>query len=139
MSFWSGLLLAMIGLGWGVAVGSGFVAFITVLDLIPRLTQLTNSRRHIRKLEWALICGVVFFTLVDFYGWQTALPRLAASVYGLFSGVFVGTLAAGLTEALNVFPIIAKRLQMEDKLLYLLMAMVLGKIAGSLVQWLLAL
>lgn len=139
MSFWNGVLLILIGLGWGVAVGSGFVAFITVLDIIPRLTQLTNCKYHIRKLEWALVSGVIFFTLVDFYGWQTALPKLAASLYGLFSGVFVGALAAGLTEALNVFPIIAKRLQMEDRLLYLLMAMVLGKITGSLLQWLLPL
>lgn len=137
MSLWNGLLLALIGLSWGIAVGSGFVAFITVLDIIPRLTQLTNSHRHIRKLEWALMCGVVFFTLVDFFEWQMALPRLAASLYGLLAGVFVGTLAAGLTEALNVFPIIAKRLHMDGSLLYLLMAMVLGKITGALVQWLL--
>ena len=135
MNWGNGLLLALIGLSGGVAVGSGFVAFITVLDIIPRLTQLTRSYRHVRKLEWALVGGVVFFTLLDFYGWQTALPRLAASLYGLLAGVFVGMLAAGLTEALNVFPILAKRLHMDDKLLYLLMAMVLGKIAGSLLQW----
>lgn len=139
MNWANALLLALIGFSGGVAVGSGFVAFITVLDIIPRLVQLTRSHRHLRKMEWALVGGVVFFTLLDFYGWQIFLPRWCASLYGLLAGVFVGMLAAGLTEALNVFPILAKRLQMDEKLLYLLMAMVLGKIAGSLLQWMLPL
>lgn len=63
------------------------------------------------------------------------MPILFTSIYGVFAGVFVGTLAAGLTEALNVFPILAKRLNMDSKLIFLLMAMVLGKIIGSLLQW----
>ncbi|RNB84881.1 stage V sporulation protein AB [Brevibacillus panacihumi] len=129
------LFVVIVGLGWGIAVGSGFVAFITVLDIIPRLTQLTNAHQHIRKLEWALVSGALFFTLIDFFPIQAALPVYFTSLYGLFAGIFVGTLAAGLTEALNVFPIIAKRLHMDSSLLYLLMAMVLGKITGSLLQW----
>ena len=131
------LFVVIVGLGWGIAVGSGFVAFITVLDIIPRLTQLTNAHQHIRKLEWALVSGALFFTLIDFFPIQAVLPIYFTSLYGLFAGVFVGTLAAGLTEALNVFPIIAKRLHMDSSLLYLLMAMVLGKITGSLLQWML--
>ncbi|CAM3238855.1 MULTISPECIES: stage V sporulation protein AB [Brevibacillus] len=137
MSIIQVMLVVLVGLGWGVAVGSGFVAFITVLDIVPRLTQLTNAHQHIRKLEWALVSGALFFTLIDFYQIKTSLPVLVTSVYGLLAGVFVGTLAAGLTEALNVFPIIAKRLHMDGSLLYLLMAMVFGKITGSLLQWLL--
>jgi stage V sporulation protein AB len=137
VSIISVLLVILVGLGWGIAVGSGFVAFITVLDIIPRLTQLTNAQHHIRKLEWALVSGALIFTWIDFFQVKASLPVLVTSVFGLFAGVFVGTLAAGLTEALNVFPIIAKRLHMDGSLLYLLMAMVLGKITGSLLQWLL--
>lgn len=131
------LLLVLIGLGGGLAVGSGFIAFITVLDIIPRLTQLTNAHSHIRKLEWALVIGALFFTVIDFFHWVTRLPALVTSIYGLLAGIFVGTLAAGLTEVLNVFPIVAKRLNMDGSLLFLLMAMVLGKVTGSLLQWLL--
>ncbi|CAM5792239.1 MULTISPECIES: stage V sporulation protein AB [Brevibacillus] len=134
-SLWQHILLAIIGLGGGLAVGSGFVAFITVLDIIPRLAQLTNAHRYIRALEWSLVSGALFFTLADFFQWVAALPILFTSIYGVFAGVFVGTLAAGLTEALNVFPILAKRLNMDSKLIFLLMAMVLGKIIGSLLQW----
>lgn len=129
------LLLVLIGLGGGLAVGSGFVAFITVLDIIPRLTQLTNAHRYIRKLEWALIIGALVFTVIDFFQWVSRLPALFTSIYGLLAGIFVGTLAAGLTEVLNVFPIVAKRLNVDGSLLFLLMAMVLGKVTGSLLQW----
>jgi stage V sporulation protein AB len=44
-------------------------------------------------------------------------------------------LAAGLTEALNVFPVLAKRLGIDGKIIILIMAIVLGKIVGSIFQW----
>lgn len=110
MSIWECLLLVMIGLGGGIAVGSGFVAFITVLDIVPRLTQLSSAHQHVRKLEWALISGALFFTIIDFFQWIASFPEWVTSVYGAFAGIFVGMLAAGLTEMLNVFPILAKRL-----------------------------
>ncbi|MED4581480.1 stage V sporulation protein AB [Brevibacillus choshinensis] len=135
MTIWIALLLVLVGLGGGLAVGSGLVAFITVLDIIPRLTQLTNAHRYIRAFEWSLVMGALFFTLIDFFHWGAHLPLFITSVYGLMAGIFVGTLAAGLTEVLNVFPILAKRLHMDGKLLYLLMAVVFGKVTGSIVQW----
>lgn len=137
MSVFTCLILILIGLGGGLAVGSGFVAFITVLDIIPRLTQLTNAHRYIRALEWALVSGALFFTLIDFFQWGAHLPIVLTAIYGLFAGIFVGTLAAGLTEVLNVFPILAKRMHMDGSLLLLLMAVVIGKVTGSLLQWLL--
>jgi stage V sporulation protein AB len=44
-------------------------------------------------------------------------------------------LAAALTEVLNVFPILAKRIGIADKIVILLMAIVFGKVAGSLFHW----
>ncbi|RNB81568.1 stage V sporulation protein AB [Brevibacillus fluminis] len=131
--------LIVTGLSGGIAVGSGFVAFITVLDIIPRLTQLTSSASYIRSYEWALITGVLFFTLIDFFVWVVHLPAIVTAVFGVFAGLFVGTLAAGLTEVLNVFPILAKRISLQESMLWLLMAMVFGKMIGSLLQWLLQL
>ncbi len=129
------LLLILIGLAGGFASGSGLVAFITVLDIIPRLTQLSNSQKYVRSFEWALVLGAVFFTLIDFFQIVVMLPAFSMIIVGLLSGVFVGTLAAGLTEVLNVFPILAKRLNMDRFILIFLMAMVLGKMLGSFIQW----
>ncbi|MGC5324483.1 stage V sporulation protein AB [Brevibacillus sp. SYSU BS000544] len=135
MSITLSLLQILIGVAGGFAVGSGLVAFITVLDIIPRLAQLTNSQTFVRSYEWALVLGALFFTLIDFFEIVLQLPVAILIFIGLLAGVFIGTLAAGLTEVLNVFPILAKRLEMERYILFFLMAMVFGKVIGCIIQW----
>jgi stage V sporulation protein AB len=126
---------AFFGLAGGIAVGSGLVAFLIVLDIIPRLTQLTRSHRRMRVYEGAVVAGAVFFTLADFYSWHGAFFPLGAAAVGLFAGCFVGMLAAALTEVINVLPILAKRVGMGPYIAWLLLAMILGKVAGSLFEW----
>jgi stage V sporulation protein AB len=129
------LAVMFLGLASGLAVGSGFVAFLTVLGIIPRLTQLTKTMKMIQQYEWAVVIGAltgVFGSLRD--------PTLGISAYfliplGLAGGVFFGMLAAALTEVLNVFPILAKRMRLDGKIIILIMAIVLGKIFGSIFQW----
>ncbi|MCD2370019.1 stage V sporulation protein AB [Bacillus sp. BS3(2021)] len=130
------IFIIFLGLAGGIAVGSGFVAFLTVLGIIPRLTQLTKTQGFIQAYEWAVIMGAVFG------GWESLnMSRFFLSKWllvpiGLFAGVFIGMLAAALTEVLNVLPILAKRIGMGDRILILLMAIVFGKILGSMFQWL---
>jgi stage V sporulation protein AB len=129
---------AMIGIGFagGIAVGSGFVAFITVLDIVPRLAQWSKSPHRIHAYEYAIVTGAVTATWLDLRGWAFDGPVWLTGVVGLLAGCFIGLLAAALTEVINVLPILAKRLAMQNALPYLLMAMALGKVAGSLYQWL---
>lgn len=129
------LALIFIGLAGGLAVGSGFVAFITVLDIVPRLAQMSKTEEKIHSYEYALIAGAVVSTWADFLDWNGDFSGWASALLGLFAGVFVGLLAAALTEVLNVLPILAKRMQMHHAVLHLLMAMVFGKVVGSLFQW----
>ncbi|MDF2667901.1 MAG: stage sporulation protein [Paenibacillus sp.] len=125
-----------IGIAGGVAVGGGMVAFLVVLDVIPRLAQIAKSPNRIHGLETAVVSGVMFFTLADFFDWTFRLAPLSAVCIGLLAGCFVGMLAGALTEVLNVFPIMAKRMGIGDYIIWLLMAMVFGKVAGSLFDWL---
>ena len=129
-------VLIFIGLAGGIAVGSGFVAFITVLDIVPRLAQLSRSAKVIHKYELAIICGVIAFTVLDFYTVILFVSSWVTIPIALFMGIFVGLLAAALTEVVNVFPILVKRLNMKEYLLIMLMAMALGKTCGSLFQFL---
>jgi len=127
----------LLGLAGGLAVGSGFVAFLTVLGIIPRLTQLTKTGRMIQAYEWAVILGAVCSGWVDLRDHSLHMNiSLIIILIGLFCGLFIGMLAAALTEVLNVIPILSKRIGLEQQLLTLLMAIVLGKIFGSLFQWL---
>jgi len=128
---------AFLGLAGGIAVGGGLVAFLIVLDVIPRLAQISGSQSRGPALEAAVVAGAVFWTCADFFGLRLRLPgALLLPAAGLLAGCFVGTVAAALTEVLNVFPILARRLRMEERLRWLLAAVVLGKVCGSLFEWL---
>ena len=126
------LLTLVLGAAGGIAVGGGVIALIIVLDIVPRLAQLTETYHRVHWYEGALIIGALLGTIADFWLWKTSLGHALSTLIGLFCGVFVGMLAAALTEVLNVLPILAKRLKLTGYLFSLLMAMVLGKVAGSL-------
>lgn len=124
-----------IGLGSGFIVGSGFVAFLTVLGIIPRLVQLSKSVKSLILFQNSVILGAMLGNYFTFSNLLIGLPPFSLTILGLFQGIFVGMLAAALTEVLNVFPLLMKRLGIERELMWLLMAIVIGKIIGSLFHW----
>lgn len=131
---------ALLGLSGGLAVGSGLIALLVILDLIPRLAQLARAYRRSAWFETAIVFGALYWTLADFGDWILPLGSDGAAwlsaFAGLFAGLFIGMLAGALTEVINVLPILAKRLRLTPKLPALVWAMVLGKLAGSLFDWL---
>jgi stage V sporulation protein AB len=135
MMMLNGGLILLFGLSGGIAVGSGVVAFLVVLDIIPRLTQLTRSWKHIYAYEIAVVTGSILFTWIDFFDIHFHLFPLGTAFIGLLAGCFVGMLAGALTEVINVLPILAKRVGMSSYMVSMLMAMILGKVIGSLLEW----
>lgn len=135
MTHLSILLVIITGFSGGVVVGAGLVAFLIVLDIIPRLAQITKTQAFAHAYQWALIVGTIFWTWCGLRDVRFALPFDISMVYGAVAGAFVGMLAAALTEVLNVWPILAKRIGLAGRIVWLLMAMVLGKVIGSLFQW----
>lgn len=131
-----GLMLAVVGLAGGFTVGSAFVALLIVLDLIPRLVQLTRAHRRSAWFESGILLGALYWSSADLFDWGMRLPAPALLLPSVFQGLFVGMFAAALTEVLNVLPILAKRLRLKPYLFSLLLALVLGKMTGSLVDWL---
>ncbi|ALX48001.1 stage V sporulation protein AB [Lentibacillus amyloliquefaciens] len=129
------LLEVLIGFAAGIAVGGGFVAFLTLLGVIPRLIQLSKTAELIPAYIASIILGSLLGTYFSFAEVSFNQPIILLVLWGVFHGIFNGMLAAALTEVLNVFPIMSKRIRLEEKLLWLLMAIVFGKIAGSLFQW----
>lgn len=130
------LLLTVIGLGSGLVVGAGFIAFITVLDIIPRAIQMTNTRGFLYHYQMVLVAGAVLGSLVPELGISFGLPVVIAVVVGWFMGIYVGFFVAALTEVINVLPIVARRLKIKREIAYLFTALSLGKALGSLVYWL---
>lgn len=126
----------ILGFASGIAVGAGFVAVLTMLGIIPRLVQLSRSNDSIKLYTAATVIGAIVGTFLSFTTMTFYLPNLFLMLWGLCHGLFIGMIAAALTEVLNVYPIITKRIGLYDHLLYLIMAIVFGKIFGSLFQWL---
>ncbi|PGM58867.1 stage V sporulation protein AB [Bacillus sp. AFS053548] len=129
------LFIVFVGFSGGIAVGTGFVAFLSVIGIIPRLTQLTKTIKKIRAYEFAVILGAIFGCWISLRNTVFNLPNIFSIFIGLLAGIFIGMLAAALTEVLNVFPILAKRIGIQKKIVYLLMAIALGKVFGSLFHW----
>lgn len=130
------VIILFLGFASGLSVGSGFVAFLTVLGIIPRLTQLTKTMKMIQSYEWAVVIGALTGVLASLRDPAINISSYFLIPLGLTGGVFIGMLAAGLTEALNVFPILAKRIRLDGEIVILIMAIVFGKIFGSIFQWL---
>jgi stage V sporulation protein AB len=127
--------IIFLGLAGGLAVGSGFVAFLTVLGIIPRLTQLSKTMKLIVWYQWAVVTGALVGGFVSLRDPSLYLSPYVLIPLGAAGGIFIGMMAAALTEVLNVFPILAKRIGLEEKIIVLMMAFVFGKIFGSLYQW----
>lgn len=124
-----------IGFAGGVSVGAGYVAFLAVLGIIPRLTQLTKTMKLIHHYEWGIVVGSVMGTILLVWNPHFSIHPYVSIILGLTFGIFVGMMAAALTEVLNVWPILAKRIGVDGKIVILMMALVIGKIIGSLFHW----
>ncbi|OXS80320.1 stage V sporulation protein AB [Domibacillus enclensis] len=131
------LLILFLGVSGGLATGAGYVAFITVLGVIPRLMSATKTKSRIHSYELALVLGVLAGTLLHIFPVHLHLPAASTVLIGLFSGLFIGMAAAALTEVLNVFPILSRRAGVFHNINGLMMAVALGKTTGSLIQWIL--
>ncbi|MFB1098890.1 MULTISPECIES: stage V sporulation protein AB [Bacillaceae] len=134
---WIAIVELVIGLSAGLATGAGFVAFLTVLGIIPRLVQLSKTHHFLISYEAGVTAGAFAGTILSFHYFHFHAPILLITLWGLLHGIFVGMLAAALTEVLNVFPILTRRIGLDGSLIWFFMAIVLGKITGSLFQWLL--
>ncbi|MCU5426799.1 stage V sporulation protein AB [Bacillus cereus] len=85
--------------------------------------------------EWAVIAGTLTGAWCSLKNITFQTSQYWLVVLGIFCGTFIGMLAAALTEVLNVLPILAKRVGVEGKIVVLLIALVLGKVIGSLFHW----
>jgi len=120
-----------VGISFGAAVAAGLFAFITTVGVVTRLAAGTKTAKYVMLYETIAIVGVTVANMVDLFQWQFAGGVMFRSVCGLFSGVFVGCLAAALAEVVNVFPVMARRIKLKVGMAYLVLAFALGKGFGA--------
>lgn len=129
-------LSALIALLHGLLVGGAFAALVALLGIPVRLKSLFRLPIPIRALSLCTVAGALlgcWFTLTEV---RLPLPPWTAAVFALGCGVFVGMMAYALSEVLEVFPATVGSLHLGRGVALLLLALALGKMAGSICYWL---
>ncbi len=129
-------LMVLLGLSGGITVGSAAAAFLTLLKLVPRITQVTETNEYIKLFEYVMIIGATIFSFIYFSQFSFKVSKYICIPIGLVMGTFLGLFTSALAEVLNVIPVFAKKFKAKNELKYIIAALILGKLAGSLYYWL---
>ncbi|SDK59795.1 stage V sporulation protein AB [Natronincola ferrireducens] len=130
------IIIPLIGLSNGIIVGSGIVALLTLLDIIPRIAQLTKTYKNIWIYENTIIISATIASLFSLTTNAFNTNIIFVTIIGLFMGIFIGLLASALAEVMNVIPVVVRRFQIEEYVIYVVYALISGKMLGSFIHWL---
>lgn len=133
-----GFLLGLIGFSAGGVIAAGVFAFLAIIGVYPRLIGKTGTKRHIILYETVLIIGGVIGNYTDLWGQPMRLGignQAVLTVFGLAVGIFVGCLVMSLAETLKALPAISRRIHLAVGLPYVILAIGLGKMIGSLIYF----
>ena len=129
---WQQIAMGLIGLCAGFVIASGAVALAIGLGIIPRYAGVTKTPKYIRWYEDCSMLGTILGTLA--YLWDGHLPLGAPGLvlYGIFSGIFLGSWIIALGEVVDIFAILTRRIGLTRGLPWIILTMAVGKTAGSL-------
>lgn len=122
----------LVGFSNGIIVGSGAVALLTLLDIIPRLAQVTGTYDKISIYENLIILGAVLAAFTSLTNISINLGKFTVIIVGLFIGTFIGLLASALAEVVNVVPVVMRRFKLEGYAKYIIYSLIAGKVLGAL-------
>lgn len=142
------VFLGILGICFGMMTAGGVFTVLLAVGLIPRFAGRTHTGGHVMRYETMVILGTMAGDLFSLFPeilrpgslfltsgvlpfWQ-GMGGVLLGVYGVFAGIFVGSLAMAIAEMLNSIPIFARRVGFRHGLGIAVGAMALGKLAGSL-------
>lgn len=144
------IFLGILGVSAGVLVSAGVFTVLLSVGLVPRFAGKTHTGRHIFLYEEMIVLGTLAGDFLSIFvreksaGLQEmahlrpvvrAAAPTALSLFGLFAGIFVGCLALAIAEMLDSIPILTRRIGFRHGLGLMVLAVALGKLAGSLLYF----
>lgn len=126
------MLLILIGLCGGITVAGATFALITTVNIIPRFAHVTKTSSYVTLYETVILVGGVFGSLMTTSPLALILPEWTVILFGLASGIFIGSLAITLAEALDGTAIFARRLRLHTGIPWIVLSLALGKVIGSI-------
>lgn len=128
--------LGVIGLCAGGVIAAGIYAFLVIIGIFPRLIGKTKTRGHIILYETVMMTGGILGNLMDLYEMPIRVGgTLLLGICGLSFGIFVGCLVMSLAETLKALPVLVRRTRLAVGLPIIILAIGIGKMAGSLVYF----
>jgi stage V sporulation protein AB len=131
---WDAVLQVFLGAMGGVTVGVCAAPLWMMLQLPMRLTDILNIKANMRLCALALALGAALGA-VRLSGFLPECLGMGAMALG---GIFVGMLAAGLAEAVEVVPVFFDRLSIAADMRWAALALAIGKTGGVVLAALLA-
>lgn len=131
------LLLILGGMGFGMLAASGVLTVLLAVGLMPRYAGRVHEAKHIFLFENMVILGTMggsFITFLGIFVGNSGLGLLGfvlEILFGVFSGIFVGSLAMAIAEMLDAFPIFFRRMRITKGLPWIILAVALGKFVGG--------
>lgn len=129
------VIVPLVGFSNGIIVGSGIVALISVLQIIPRIAQLTKTYDNVKLYEDIIVMGAVVASITSLTGIGINLGRVSVVIVGFSMGMFVGLLASALAEVLNVMPVLIRRFKLNGYITFIVYSLIFGKVIGSFLNW----
>ena len=141
------IITGVLGMSFGLMTAGGVFTVLLAVGLIPRFAGKTHTGRRVMLYETMVILGTMAGDIMSVFEPQIGLAALEAGIpetfwrilgqsvvlcYGLFAGIFIGSLAMAIAEMLDSIPIFARRIGFRHVLGIAVLAMALGKAAGSL-------
>ena len=122
------ILLIFYGLCAGGLIAASFLAFLSMLGVIPRLAGLTKSIKYARAYESFVAAGGILGTFI--YRWSIRAGYWLLAAYGIFGGIFIGCMIGALAETIKSLPIFSRRLKLRSGIPYVIYGIALGKMFG---------
>jgi stage V sporulation protein AB len=130
------ILIILFGFSGGAVVGSGVVALLTLLGIVPRMCQVSNTFKYIKFYELILIIGCIFGSVFSLFNIRFNLGTPSIIITGITYGMFIGFLSSSLAEVLDYIPVVSRRLKIATQYTkYIIFSLLIGKTLGSFLGW----
>lgn len=130
------VFLIIFGFSSGIMVGSGVVAILILVGIIPHMAKISKTKQYVNLYEKILVIGTFLGSIMSLYQVHIGIGGLGAVVSGLAYGIFIGLLSSGLTEIIDYIPVVSRRLKIPTIYLkYVIISLLIGKVIGSFLGW----
>lgn len=151
------IFLGVVGISFGIFAAGGVFTVLISVGLIPRFAGKMHVSKKVFLFEEAVVVGILlgdFVSIFDRHGrigdfvvknqvfgagrteavWYIVGTAIII-LFGLFAGIFVGCLALAIAEMLDTIPIFSRRIGFRHGLGIAVLAVALGKAAGSILYF----